>query len=117
MADVLDPRWRAGDMFTPWLPWQTPAFNAWMAINRTVARRAGEAATEWSSFLIGRLREDLSLQQQLAGCRTPEEMQHVWTHFGERAAAEYRREFERLGELANSMATELAQAMKAEPHN
>ena len=105
------------DFFRVWLSGQVPAFNAWMAVNRTLVRGTGEAMADWSAFLLDRWRQDLALQNRLAQCRGPDEVQQSLTAFGETALVAYQGEMQRLGALANKLAGELAHDMKATTTN
>lgn len=113
--NAFDTNFETQQPFGQMLFWQVPAFRAWMTINRTLLRRASEVGSEWSSFLVSRLHEDMLLQQQLAACRSPADVQKTMAEFTERAVAQYGREIGRLGEVASRLSAELADAMKGEP--
>jgi len=105
------------DPFAPWQPWQATAFETWLSVGRAVTRRSGEAAHEWSTFLMSRVQQDLALQQQLMTCHAPADMQQIVSGFLERAASEYQQEFQRLGDLATRMSGEIAEAVRTESRN
>lgn len=105
------------DVFAVWQPWQATAFETWLSIGRAVTRRSGEAAHEWSNFLVSRIQQDMALQQQLMSCHAPADAQRLVAGFFERAADDYRQEFQRLGDLATRMSGEIAEAIGTESRN
>jgi hypothetical protein len=52
----------------------------------------GTLASEWQSFVAHRLEQDMLLLQQLAQCRSPNEVAAAYTEFWQRAVTEYARE-------------------------
>jgi len=105
------------DLLAAWQPWQATAIETWLSVGRAVTRRSGEAAHEWSTFLMSRIQQDMALQQQLMSCHAPADVQKLVAGFFERAACEYQQEFQRLGDLATRMSGEIAEAIGTESRN
>src|SRR5262245_35685562 len=100
------------------------SFEAFMELNRpalaTMAQLNGRVydgiATlnkNWAAFLNRRLKEDLSVPQQLAACKSVQEMYGVYTEFFQNACADYQSEFEQMTKLGKSLADETMQAIQA----
>jgi hypothetical protein len=51
---------------------------------------------EWTDFITRLLKEELALRQQIASCKTVQEMYSVYFEFIQKAVAHYQAEFEQL---------------------
>ena len=60
----------------------------------------------WVSFVNRRLKEDLAMPQQLATCKTLQDMYGVYRGFFQNAMADYQAEFEELSKLGKTMTEE-----------
>jgi hypothetical protein len=100
------------DPLAAWQFWQVPVFGAWMAVSQTMLKRSSEVMTDLAAFTVQRLHEDVALQQQLAACRDPGEVQQAWSAFTQRALDQYGREFTRLGEAVGRAGQDLSSAMQ-----
>lgn len=58
------------------------AYAGWVEINR-----------KWTTFLSGRLQEDIALVHHLAQCRSPQDILGVYFEFFQKAFADYQFEF------------------------
>ncbi len=65
------------------------------------------------SFLNRRLKEDFAVPQQLAGCKTVQDMVGVYRGFFENAVADYQAEFEALSKLGRAMTEEAVSAAQS----
>ena len=112
-----------GDMALP--PMMLPfGFEALMELNRpalqAMAQMNGKMydgiATlnkNWVAFLNRRLKEDLAMPQQLAACKTVQDMCGVYAGFFQNACAHYQSELEQMTKLGKSLADDTVQAMQA----
>jgi hypothetical protein len=90
-----------------------PALAALAEVNGKVYENLAAMNKNWVAFVNRRLKEDLAVPQQLAGCRTVQEVYSVYTDFFQTAVTDYQSEFEQLSKLGKSMAEETAQAMQS----
>jgi hypothetical protein len=100
------------------------SFEAFMELNRpalaTMAQLNGRVYDgiaalnkNWAAFLNRRLKEDLSVPQQLASCKSVQEMYGVYAEFFQNACADYQSEFEQMTKLGKSLADETMQAIQS----
>jgi len=90
-----------------------PALVAMAQMNGKVYDNIAAINKNWAAFLNRRLKEDLAVPQQLAGCKTVQEVYGVYAEFFQTACADYQSEFEQIGKLGKSLADETLQAMQA----
>ena len=99
-------------------------FEAFMELNRTalqaMAQMNGKVydgiATwnqSWVAFLNRRLKQDFAMPQQLAACKTVQEMYGVCAEFFQNACSQYQSEFEQLSKLGKSLADDTMQAIQS----
>ena len=112
-----------GDMALP--PMMLPfGFEAIMELNRpalqAMAQMNGKMydgiATlnkNWVAFLNRRLKEDLAVPQQLAACKTVQDMCGVYAGFFQNACAQYQSELEQMTKLGKSLADDTMQVVQA----
>ena len=67
----------------------------------------------WVAFLNRRLKEDLAVPQQLAACKTVQDMCGVYAEFFQNACAHYQSELEQMTKLGKSLADDTMQAIQA----
>jgi hypothetical protein len=83
---------------------QRPAFTAMAEVNTRLYESIAAANREWASFVNRRLKEDLAMPQQLAGCRTPQDLYRVYAQFFQNACSQYQSELEQMTKLSQSIA-------------
>jgi hypothetical protein len=99
-------------------------FDAFMELNRptlqAMAQMNGKVydgiATwnqSWVAFLNRRLKQDFAMPQQLAACKTVQEMYGVCAEFFQNACSQYQSEFEQLTKLGKSLADDTMQAIQS----
>jgi hypothetical protein len=108
-------------------------FEAFMEMNRpalqTMAQMHGKVYDgiaainkNWAAFLNRRLKEDFAVAEQLAACKTVQDMYGVYTDFFQNACAQYQSEFEQMTKLGRSLADDTMQMIQSrmeevrEPH-
>jgi len=89
-----------------------PALNAMAQMNGKVYDGLATMNRNWVAFINRRLKEDLAVPQQLAACRTVQEMYGVYADFFQNACAHYQSEFEQMTKLGKSLADDTIQAMQ-----
>ena len=90
-----------------------PALAAMAQMNGKVYENIATMNKNWVAFVNRRLKEDLAMPQQLAACKTVQEMYGVYADFFQTAVADYQSEFEQMSKLGKSLAEETAQAMQS----
>ena len=90
-----------------------PALTALAEVNGKVYDNLAAINKSWASFLNRRLKEEFAMPQQLAACKTVQDMYGVYTEFFQNAYADYQSEFEQIGKLGKSLADETVQAVQA----
>jgi hypothetical protein len=99
-------------------------FDAFMELNRSalqaMAQMNGKVydgiATwnqNWVAFLNRRLKQDFAMPEQLAACKTVQEMYGVCAEFFQQACSQYQSEFEQLSKLGKSLADDTMQAIQS----
>lgn len=90
-----------------------PALTAMAEVNGKVYENLTALNKTWVSFVNRRLKEDLAVPQQLAGCKTVQDMLGVYRGFFQNAVADYQAEFEELSKLGKTMTEETVQVVQA----
>lgn len=90
-----------------------PALAAMAEVNGKVYANIAAMNKNWTAFVNRRLKEDLAVPQQLAGCKTVQDVYSVYADFFQTAVADYQSEFEQMSKLSKSIAEETAQAVQA----
>jgi hypothetical protein len=67
----------------------------------------------WAAFINRRLKEDLAMPQQLAGCKSVQDMYGVCAEFFQTACADYQSEIEQFAKLGKSLADDTLQTMQS----
>ena len=89
-----------------------PALNAMAEMNGKVYENLSALNKTWVSFVNRRLKEDLAMPQQLATCKTVQDMYGVYRGFFQNAMADYQAEFEELSKLGKTMTEETVHAVQ-----
>jgi hypothetical protein len=89
-----------------------PALAAMAQMNGKVYENIATMNRTWVEFVNRRLKEDLAVPQQLAACKTVQEMYGVCADFFQTAVADYQSEFEQMSKLGKSLAEETANALQ-----
>ena len=108
--DYLDftmPFWTPASM-GHWNPMRS-GMQAW---NGTCSKAVATLNSEWLDFFNRRVKVDLALPQQLASCKSPDEIWRVYAEFCQKAVDDYQKEFAEVARLGNSVASECAGAMQ-----
>ena len=105
--DVTMPAWSPASLGL-WSPVLT-GMQAW---NSSCSKAVAALNGEWLDFLKQRTTEDLALPQQLASCKSPDEVWRVYAEFCQKAVADYQKEFAEVARLGNSLASQCAGAMQ-----
>ena len=90
-----------------------PALNAMAQMNGKVYDGLAAMNKNWIAFVNRRLKEDLAMPQQLAACKTVQDMYGVYAEFFQNACSDYQSEFEQMTKLGKSMADDTLQAIQA----
>ena len=90
-----------------------PALTAMAQMNGKVYDGLATLNKNWVAFVNRRLKEDLAMPQQLAACKTVQDMYGVYAEFFQNACSDYQSELERLTKLGKTMADDTVQVMQA----
>jgi hypothetical protein len=90
-----------------------PALAAMAQMNGKVYENIASMNKSWVAFVNRRLKEELGVPQQLAACKTVQEMYGVCADFFQTAVADYQAEFEEMSKLGKSLAEETANALQS----
>jgi hypothetical protein len=82
-------------------PWAAagPMFEVGVKLTETFCTQAIEVASELTDFTMRRVQEDIRLPEQLARCRSPQDVQRAWLDYWKTAIAQYQAEWGRLADL------------------
>lgn len=89
-----------------------PALNAMAQMNGTFYDSIAAMNKQWVNFINRRLKEELAVPQQLAACKTVQEMYGVCADFVQTACADYQSEFEQMSRLGKTLADDTLHAMQ-----
>ena len=90
-----------------------PALNAMAQMNGKVYDGLATLNKNCIAFINRRLKEDLAVPQQLAACKTVQDMYGVYAEFFQNACSDYQSEFEQMTKLGKTLADDTLQAMQA----
>jgi hypothetical protein len=90
-----------------------PALAAMAQMNGKVYDGIATMNKNWVAFINRRLKEDLGMPRQLAGCKTVQEMYGVYAEFFQNAYADYQSEFEQMTKLGKTLADDTMQAIQS----
>jgi hypothetical protein len=99
--------------FEAFMEFHRPALTAAAQMNGKVYDGIAAMNRNWVGFVNRRLKEDLALPQQLAGCKSMQDMYSVYNEFFQRAYADYQAEFEQLSKLGKTLAEDTVHAVQS----
>ena len=111
-ADTAFPPMMLPFGFEAFMEFNRPALAAMAQMNGKVYDGIATLNKNWAAFLNRRLKEDLGMPQQLASCKTVQEMCGVYAEFFQNACADYQSEFEQMSKLGKSLADDTMQAIQ-----
>jgi hypothetical protein len=89
-----------------------PALTALAEFNIKIIENLAAMNKEWIGFIDRRLKEDLAMPQQIASCRSAQEMYGVYYEYFQKAVAHFQSEFEQLARMSKTFADETAQTVQ-----
>jgi hypothetical protein len=89
-----------------------PALSAMAQVNGKVYENLAAMNKSWAEFLNRRLKEDLGVAQQLASCKSVQEVYGLCADYMQTALSDYRSEMEQMGKLGKTLADDTLDAMK-----
>jgi hypothetical protein len=92
---------------------QRPALAAIAELNGRLYDSIAAVNEEWASFINRRLREDLTVPQQLAECKTVQDLYRVYARFFENVYADYQSELDQMTKLGRSIAENALQPLQS----
>jgi hypothetical protein len=98
--------------FEAFMELNRPALATMAQVNGKVYESIATLNRNWVDFVNRRLKEDLGVPQQLAACKTVQEMYGVYADFFQTAVTDYRSEFEEMTKLGRSLADDTLQAIQ-----
>ena len=99
--------------FEAFMELNRPALTAVAQMNGKVYDGLAAMNRNWVGFVNQRLKEDLAMPQQLAACKTVQDMYGVYTEFFQTAYAAYQAQFEQMSKLGKSLAEDTVQAVQS----
>ena len=99
--------------FEAFMEFNRPALTAVAQMNGKVYDGLAAMNRNWVGFVNQRLKEDLAMPQQLAACKTVQDMYGVYTEFFQTACAAYQTQFEQMSKLGKSLAEDTVQAVQS----
>ena len=99
--------------FESFMELNRPTLNAMAQMNGKVYDGLAALNKNWVAFFNRRLKEDLAVPQQLAACKTVQDMYGVYAEFFQNACSDYQSEFEQMTKLSKSLADDTMQAIQA----
>jgi hypothetical protein len=99
--------------FDAFIEMNRPALQAMAQMNGKVYDGIATWNKNWVAFLNRRIKEDLAMPQQLAACKTVQDMCSVYAGFIQNACAQYQSELEQMTKLGKSLADETLQVIQA----
>ena len=94
---------------------QRPTLSAMAEVNTRLYESIAAANREWTSFVNRRLKEDLAVPQQLAECRTPQDLYRVYAQFFQNACSQYQSGLEQMTKFSQSIAENALQTLQSRP--
>src|SRR5262249_20771061 len=89
-----------------------PALTAMAEYNGKVCENLAAMNKEWTDFITRRLKEELAMPQQIAGCKSVQEIYTVYSEFFQKAIAHYQAEFEQLARLSKTLYDDTVQTVQ-----
>jgi hypothetical protein len=89
-----------------------PALAAMAQMNGKVYANLAAMNQSWADFVNRRLKEDLGVPQQLAACKSAQEMYDVCAEFVHTAMSDWQTEFEQMSRLGKTLTDDAIEAMR-----
>ena len=89
-----------------------PALTAMAQMNGKVYDGLATLNKNWVAFVNRRLKEDLAVPQQLAACKTVQDMYGVYAEFFQNACSHYQSELEQITKLGKTLADDTMQVIQ-----
>ena len=93
---------------------QRPTLSAMAEVNTKLYESIAAANREWTSFVNRRLKEDLAVPQQLAECKTPQDLFQVYAQFFQNACSQYQSGLEQMTKFSQSFMENALQALQSQ---
>ena len=101
--------------FDAMMQMQRPVLAAMAEMNGHLCESITAANKEWVTFVNQCLKEDLAVRQQLARCRTAQDLYQVYAQFFQNAWAQYQSGLEQMTKLSKAIAEHSLQSPSWEP--
>jgi hypothetical protein len=92
---------------------QRPTFAAMAEVNTRLYDSLAAANREWASFLNRLLKEDFSVPQQLAECRSPQDFYRVYAQFLQNTCSHCQAGLEQMTRLSQSITENALQTLQS----
>jgi hypothetical protein len=92
---------------------QRPALTAIADVNSRLFENIAAVNKEWASFINRRLKEDLAVPQQLAQCKTIQDLYQVYAQFFQNACSQYQSGLEQMAKFSQSIAENTLQSLQS----
>ena len=89
---------------------QRPALAAMAKMNGRLYEYIAAVNKEWATFVNQCLKEDLAVPQQLAQCRSTQDLYQVYAQFFQSTVAQYQSGFEQMTKLTRAFAEQALQS-------
>jgi hypothetical protein len=99
--------------FDAFIELNRPALQAMAQMNGKMYDGIATWNKNWVAFLNRRLKEDLAVPQQLAACKTVQDLCGVYAGFFQNACAQYQSELEQMTKLGKTLADDTLQAIQS----
>ena len=120
MADRPNDGGGAGEtpfVFETMLEMQRPALAAMAELNGRLYEGIAAMNSEWTSFLNKRLKEDMAVPEQLAACKSVQDMYRVYTDYFQAACAHYQAGFEQIAKCGRSIAEDTIDVLQSDANS
>ena len=101
--------------FDAMMQMQRPALAAMAEMNGRLYESITAVNKEWATFVNQCLKEDLAVPQQLAQCRTAQDLYQVYVQFFQNAWAQYQSGLEQMTKLSKAIAEQSAKSRSWDP--
>jgi hypothetical protein len=92
-----------------------PALTAMAQVNGKVYENLAAMNRSWADFVNRRLKKELGVPNQLAACKSVQDVYGVCADYFQTAVTDYQTEFEQMSKLGRTLADEALQAMQPKP--
>jgi len=105
---------RLAPEFERMLEMQRPAFEAMAELNSRLYESVAAVNKEWGSFVNRRLKEGFAVPEQLAACKTAQDMLRVYANYFQKVCSDYQSEFEEMTKFNRSIAQDTMTALQSQ---